>query len=644
MIVKMNKYAFLVYHREYKAFLEHLRSLGVVHVKTIRPVSENGDIQRFTDELKRVSAQIDYLSNFEPPARLYDPSSRHYERSEAIQNTATTNIDCFVPRNDETAAAFPETAAVIPETAAALPETILAKTEDLRETLAKTEAALVTLEKERSLFDPWGDFSYETTAKLLKEGYKTSFYTCPAQNYDETWESTYNALIINEINSIKYFVTITKQGEYLAIDADAAKLPLKDFQTISQDIEDQIEIKQTTKYKIAQTAETHLDTLKKYKTEIENELMWKGVEIQTETEAESKLMFLEGWIPASEAANTEAALEKAGCFFKKTEITDEDVIPIKLKNNRFTKLFEPITKLYSLPNYSEIDPTPLFAPFFMLFFGLCFGDGGYGLLLIITSLLLRQKMSATMKPIMTLVLLFGITTLIIGTLTGSFFGCSLVDFPTFAKVKQWFITSDNLMIISLVIGFFHVVYGKIIAAYKIKIQRGLKYSLAAFAWVFVILSLGCVLALPMLKITIPDTLKYIMYAIAGLSGAVALLYNMPGRNIFLNFGAGIWNTYNTVSGLVGDVLSYIRLYAIGLTGALLGGVFNSMAIDMTASMNPFIRWLPMLLILLIGHALNIGLSLISSLVHPLRLIYVEYYKNSEFEGGGLDYQPFRIKN
>jgi V/A-type H+-transporting ATPase subunit I len=277
----------------------------------------------------------------------------------------------------------------------------------------------------------------------------------------------------------------------------------------------------------------------------------------------------------------------------------------------------------------------------MLFFGLCFGDGGYGLLLIAASLLFRSKVSEALKPIMTLVLLFGATTLIIGVLTGSFFGCSLVDFPAFAGAKKWFLSSDNLMVISLVIGFFHVLYGKCIAAVKIKIQRGLKYSLSAFAWIFVILSLGCVLALPMFKVTLPKTVQLILYGVAGLSAAVALLYNMPGKNVFLNLGAGVWNTYNIVSGLVGDVLSYIRLYAIGLTGALLGGVFNSMAIEMTASMNPFIRWLPMLLILLIGHALNIGLSIISSLVHPLRLIYVEYYKNSEFEGGGKQYEPFR---
>ena len=113
------------------------------------------------------------------------------------------------------------------------------------------------------------------------------------------------------------------------------------------------------------------------------------------------------------------------------------------------------------------------------------------------------------------------------------------------------------------------------------------------------------------------------------------------KNIFLNFGTGLWNTYNMASGLLGDTLSYIRLFAIGLTGAILGGVFNQLAVDMTEGMNIVLRAVCMLLILLIGHSINIGLCTISSLVHPLRLIFVEYYKNAEFEGGGKEYTPFK---
>ena len=145
----------------------------------------------------------------------------------------------------------------------------------------------------------------------------------------------------------------------------------------------------------------------------------------------------------------------------------------------------------------------------------------------------------------------------------------------------------------------------------------------------------------MLNLQLPETVKTVFIGIAVIGLVVAYLYNSPGKNIFLNFGTGLWNTYNMASGLLGDTLSYIRLFAIGLTGAILGGVFNQLAVDMTEGMNIVLRAVCMLLILLVGHAMNIGLCTISSLVHPLRLIFVEYYKNAEFEGGGKEYRPFK---
>ena len=218
------------------------------------------------------------------------------------------------------------------------------------------------------------------------------------------------------------------------------------------------------------------------------------------------------------------------------------------------------------------------------------------------------------------------------------------------------------MTFSIIIGLVQIVFGKAVAALKIMSQKGTKYGIAPFAWVFIIIALCCAFGLPMLNVQLSDTVKnvYVMgdtnyragdvisiiygaclFVFGGIGLLVAFLYNSPGKNIFLNFGTGLWNTYNMASGLLGDTLSYIRLFAIGLTGAILGGVFNSLAVDMTEGMNVVLRAVCMLLILLVGHAINIGLCTISSLVHPLRLIFVEYYKNAEFEGGGKEYKPFK---
>ena len=136
-------------------------------------------------------------------------------------------------------------------------------------------------------------------------------------------------------------------------------------------------------------------------------------------------------------------------------------------------------------------------------------------------------------------------------------------------------------------------------------------------------------------------------ALIGLSLIGIFLYNNPSAyknpitGPLLNIGGGVWATYGMATGLLGDLLSYIRLFALGLTGGVLGGVFNSLALDLTSSMSWYIRWLPMVLILLAGHGITFALSMISAFVHPMRLTFVEFFKNANFEGGGKEYTPFR---
>jgi len=634
MIVKMNKYAYLVYHREYDTFLEKLRTLGVVHVNQSRPTQEHSVLKKLMAEDVRVKTHLQYLDRL-----LIAEETRLKLEAKDKVDSASKNVNTKDTSTQETTTKKVDDSAKLLSNEEC--ESLLDRMEDIREEIGTIQSSLLLMEKEFNAISTWGDFKYSSLKQLRDAGYLVSFFTCPAARFDKEWETKYNAFIINNKQSVIFFITITPTGGILSIDADRAKLPLKDYGQISENIEAETKRKEGLEAELLEIAHKDYASLKNLETNIANETTWNNALAQTSREADEKLMFLEGWIPVDLASEMEDTLSKEGYYCSQLEINDEDNIPIKLKNNSFTKLYETITKLYSLPNYKEFDPTPLFAPFFMLFFGLCFGDGGYGLLLIAISLILRKKVSENMKFVTSLVMYLGLMTLVIGTLTGSFFGISLGGISYFSSVKDYFLSSDNLMVLSLIIGFLHVLFAKTVAAMKVKVQRGFKYSLSAFAWVFVILALGVAMALPMLDVKLPETVVYALYGIAALGGAIALFYNSPGKNIFVNIGSGIWTTYNVVSGLLSDVLSYIRLYAIGLTGGLLGGVFNSVAIDMTASMSPFIRWLPMVLILLLGHSLNIGLGMVSSLVHPLRLVFVEYYKNSEFEGGGIDYKPFK---
>ena len=604
MIVKMSKYAFMVYHREYDAFLTTLRELGVVHVKETNSVLDNAELQALLAERKQVSTAIRYCKNL---------------------NSQTKEVTVAPARGLTKAEGLK----------------LVGKLEEMQEKQAQLQAAKVSLEKDIAYMDIWGEFSYANIRRLKKAGFDVTFFSCPTSKYEPKWGEEYNAFLVNNFQSVTYFVTVTKTGTPIDIDAERPKMPDRGLAKLHLAMEQLLDNIKVLNNQLKEYAAEQYNTLVELEKNIQNEFNLSNTLVQTDREAGDKLMLLEGFVPTEEAPAMEVALEKEGYYFQELDIQDGDRVPIKLKNNKFNRLYEPITKMFSLPNYTEFDPTPLFAPFFMLFFGLCFGDGGYGLLVLLACSFFKRKGNPDFKPYLTLFQYLGLAAIIVGTCTGSFFGIALADVPALSKVKDYFVSSDNLMTFSIVIGLVQIIFGKTVAAFKMKAQKGVKYSIAPFAWVFVITALALAFGLPMLNLQLPETVKTVFIGIAVIGLVVAYLYNSPGKNIFLNFGTGLWNTYNMASGLLGDTLSYIRLFAIGLTGAILGGVFNQLAVDMTEGMNIVLRAVCMLLILLVGHAINIGLCTISSLVHPLRLIFVEYYKNAEFEGGGKEYRPFK---
>lgn len=604
MIVKMSKYAFMVYHREYDAFLTTLRELGVVHVKETNSVLDNAELQALLAERKQVSTAIRYCKNL---------------------NSQTKEVTVAPARGLTKAEGLK----------------LVGKLEEMQEKQAQLQAAKVSLEKDIAYMDIWGEFSYANIRRLKKAGFDVTFFSCPTSKYEPKWGEEYNAFLVNNFQSVTYFVTVTKTGTPIDIDAERPKMPDRGLAKLHLAMEQLLDNIKVLNNQLKEYAAEQYNTLVELEKNIQNEFNLSNTLVQTDREAGDKLMLQEGFVPTEEAPAMEVALEKEGYYFQELDIQDGDRVPIKLKNNKFNRLYEPITKMFSLPNYTEFDPTPLFAPFFMLFFGLCFGDGGYGLLVLLACSFFKRKVNPDFKPYLTLFQYLGLAAIIVGTCTGSFFGIALADVPALSKVKDYFVSSDNLMTFSIVIGLVQIIFGKTVAAFKMKAQKGVKYSIAPFAWVFVITALALAFGLPMLNLQLPETVKTVFIGIAVIGLVVAYLYNSPGKNIFLNFGTGLWNTYNMASGLLGDTLSYIRLFAIGLTGAILGGVFNQLAVDMTEGMNIVLRAVCMLLILLVGHAINIGLCTISSLVHPLRLIFVEYYKNAEFEGGGKEYRPFK---
>ena len=609
----MKKYAFMTYHKEHDDFLHVLRDIGVVHVTENKSMKGNAEMQELLSVRKQIKPLLDFLNqlNVENQATEQLTPARQIDKTEGMQ---------FIER-----------------------------IEGLQEKKAGLITDKQTLQKEIDYMSLWGDFSYSNIHKLKKAGYTVTFFTCPPARFDAQWVDDYNAFIINDTKSTCYFITITKTGEPVDIEAEHPKMPDSGLDFLCAEFKQHEERILQIDNELAAIALHDYNTLVEFDKSLLDEFNYSNVAAQSERQVDDKLMFLEGWATTEQAAQVEAELDKQGYFYQQLDIKNEDKMPIILKNNAYARVFEPLTKIFSLPNHTEIDPTPLLAPFFMLFFGLCFGDAGYGLLLIVIGFIVKRKLSPDMRPIVSLIQWLGLSAFVLGLIiSGGFFGFSIAGWPGFSSFKEYFFTQDAQMKLALGLGLFHIVYGKGVAAYKTMHQRGFKNSLAPWGWVCILASLLIVVGPTILSMfgepltwpPLPLIVTYICYGIAGTSLLTILLFTVPGK-VVPSIGSALWDTYNVVAGLLGDTLSYIRLFAIGLTGGILGGVFNMLGVDMTAGLPIAIRIPVMLIILLLGHGLNIGLGMISSTVHSIRLIFVEYFKNSQYEGGGIAYVPFK---
>ncbi|MBO7270596.1 MAG: V-type ATP synthase subunit I [Bacteroidales bacterium] len=596
MIVRMKKLSFLVFYKEYQEFLEKIRDLGVIHVIE----NQQGAINDVAvqDKMQKLAR---YASVMETLEKMVDKKSLP---------AADENID------------FPS---------------LLAQWDQYQLDKAATEARIQALSKDEQLLAPWGDFDPSSIELLEKQGYCINFFTCASRAFKLEWESEFNALSIANDKSKLYFITITKPEVELTIDAELCRLPKLSLAALREELSALQSALQALDRDIVAFAQQHLNDFQAAYDALQQDIDFSKVALSADAVADSKVMLLQGWAPEKSFPALSEYLDKNGYFYQVDDPTQEDDIPIQLSNNRFFRLFEPLTKLYMLPKYGELDLTMFFAPFFMLFFGLCLGDMGYGALIML-ALPIFTKLFQLINPEFksTLVFLFGLSTVLAGTLTGTAFGFSLydIDLPFFQKMKDLLYQDNQAMFyLSLIIGCVQILFGMILKAVNLGIQLGFKYAISTIGWILLLVGVA-------LAVLTGSTGSIWFIVVMAVAGCMVLFYNSPGKNIFLNFGLGLWDAYNMVTGLLGDVLSYVRLFALGLSGGILASVFNSLATGMSPDI-PVVGFLVTALIFVIGHGLNIFMNILGSMVHPMRLTFVEFFKNSGYEGGGRAYKPFK---
>ncbi len=504
---------------------------------------------------------------------------------------------------------------------------------------ADIRAQMDMVQTEARRVAPWGDFDAQVLENLKAAGKELHFYTCSSKRFDAAW-----GIVVTELSGITYFASITPIDNEAVTEVKLVKSSAA-LQADREGLNGLLVAAKARKeaWLLANKAQLEADL-----AALETAIDVRQVTLSGVDEAEGTLKLLEGYCPEEKCEALNAQLETTPCYFEAEQPTLEDAAttPIILKNNFFSRLFEPFTRMYSLPNYTEIDLTCFLAPFYTLFFGLCLGDGGYGVLIMAVAIFLLIK-KPEMKNLAWMAFFLGLSTAVVGLVTGVFFGINLENVAFLAPIKQYFVTDANfkaalggyspMMVFSIFIGIVQILCAMAIKAAKLWMQRGFKYSLQTLGWLIFLIA-GIVL----LAGTWSQTAKYVIYGVMIVAGYFILFWGNPERKFkVLNLGGGLYGVYNMVSGLLGDVLSYIRLFALGLAGGILGSVFNQLAMQVGSSMNPWIGWLPMIVIMVFGHTLNFALSGISAIVHPLRLTFVEFYKNAGFEGGGVEYHPFK---
>jgi len=596
MITPMVKYSFLIYHKEYDSFLSNLQELGVLHIAE-KATEYDEQTQKALSRIKDINDTLRFLSK------------RGQEES---------------PADDDIHA-----------------DDIIQHIKEGKEEIDRIEQELVTLKKDIDKARPWGDFSTDMTEKLKKLNLAPRFFTISEKRFDTDWENQYYLEVINQEGGNLYFVIFQEGDQEIDIDAEEVRLPARPFSELEQAYDDKERRIREINGMFDDYAVKYQHVLREERKRLQEETEFNEAKNHTELQAEDKVMLLEGWVPETREKELTDFLEKQDVLYVQEEAQADDPakVPILLKNNKFARVFQPLQDLFSLPHYHEIDLTPYFAPFFMMFFGFCLGDAGYGIFMLLAVTIYKHtKAKPKMKVYLTMAQWLGLATVIMGVIGGTLFGINLTKVDWTGDIRNIFLQPQQLFYLSLAVGMFQILFGMVIKAANLWRQNGFVYALSTFGWILAIVALIVFSGGDQLGWFEMAEVSSIYHGVLIASGVLIFLFSDPKINVFARVGKGVWDAYNVVTGVFGDLLSYIRLFAIGISTAILGLVINEIAI--TFGQIPYAGPLIFVIILLVGHIGNLLISGLGSFVHPMRLIFVEFYKNAGFDGGGKRYKPF----
>lgn len=602
MIEKMTKYSFLLLSGEEEKFLSALQELGVVDItRSTKPIDDSSE--------KMLGITEDYRKALNELNKIDYSSDKDLDKIREIR---------LSPVDDPVYETF-----------------------DTASQLEKLQVLLSSYEKEINRLKPWGTFDKQAIDRLDTLGYKTRYYKVPTKKFSAGWAAEYPLQVICEDGNYTYFVTISDDSEY-DFPLTECEAPASDWKSIEDKTENVRNEIISCKAKLMQLKGFYSEIEKGYAEAVSNLDLYLA-NISSEKAADNHISIFEGFAPSEETDRLKEAFDKMDVYWQMSEASTDDNPPIKLRNNKFNRMFEVLTDMYGRPAYNGFDPTPYIALFFMLFFAFCMGDAGYGIILIIIGMLLKKsKDMANMGP---LVMVLGGATFVIGILFHNFFSMDMLKWSWIPKqIKSLMLPAkigvyDGTMVLALAIGVVHICVALIVKTIYTTKQNGFANSLGTWGWTLLIVGGVIIGGIALTGVINSDVTKWIIIVLGGISAIGIFLLNDLYSNPLKNIGTGLWNTYNTATGLLGDVLSYLRLYALGLAGSMLGYAFNDLGKMVLGDGHFGLNWVFFLLIVIIGHTLNLAMAALGAFVHPLRLNFLEFFKNSGYEAVGRNYNP-----
>ena len=590
MISPMTKYSFILLNGEQEGLLEKLQEIGLVDItRSVKPVDgPSGELLRGVEQ-----------------------------RKELVQSLGKI----FFP---ETLQPAPVEGDLTYATAAAL------------DTLEQLGEQMKVLEKEAAAAEPWGAFDPELLRKLSDAGVPVQFHVSSAKSFDPLWVENYPVQVVKEADGKVWFVVAGPDTL-----PDRVRAPRRSFEAIQQEIAD-VQAEIDHEKAILLTAKKRQDEFEAESRERLAKLDLYLAKQAAVPAVENTIVTLVGYAPTENEEAVTKAIEETGVYYLKDDAQLEDNPPISFRNNKFVKMFEVLTDMYGRPAYNGFDPTPFIAIFFLLFFAFCMGDAGYGLVLIGLGFLLKKVDS--FKSFFPLVVTLGAATTVIGFLFHTFFSVDISQwsiFQGFPFLPSKIAGYDGTMVLALVVGVLHISLAMIVKTVEETKTKGFKESLGTWGWTLLIVGGVAVAAFALTGVLDKAATKWVIIVLGVLSCLGIFVLNNIHRNPLINIGSGLWDTYNMASGLLGDVLSYLRLYALGLAGSMLGMAFNSIGAMILGDGSNWAMWIPFLLIVIVGHTLNIAMCVLGAFVHPLRLNFLEFFKNSGYEAAGRNYNPLK---